>query len=248
MHVQSSSARPHPRALTPAAFTVPQRQFGSGGPTFFANGRQDQGSAQTSGSSGQRGSDVTLVVDSAAPTEKSAFGDKDHPFDTLPAPNDLHRESPFQKTYGAPHGPDDDRQGDGRPLLHPIDDPMLRQRQHRGLQSEKSKLWSIERGADLEDLEDGRFGSDETRIALPVHSRRSSIDSAGSLGYDDDDPRVTGIKREQLDDEVEREAFTRRSMALKNMSYRERKKEAAKMTIQYNVTCTLELRTASIPI
>ncbi|KZV64095.1 DUF1212-domain-containing protein [Peniophora sp. CONT] len=119
---------------------------------------------------------------------------------------------------------------------------MLRQRQHRGLQSEKSKLWNIERGADLEDLEDGRYGSDETRIALPVHSRRSSIDSAGSLGYDDDDPRVTGIKREQLDDEVEREAFTRRSMALKNMSYRERKKEAAKMTIQYNVTSIINRR------
>ena len=116
---------------------------------------------------------------------------------------------------------------------------MIRQRQHRGLQSEKSKLWNVERGADLEDLEGGRFGSDETRVTLPAYSRRSSIDSAGSLGYDDDDPRVTGIKREQLDDQVEREAFARRSMALKNMTYRERKKEAAKMTIQYNVTCEL---------
>lgn len=179
------------------------------------------------------------MVDAAGvPIEKSGFGAKDHPFDTLPNPHDLHRESPFQRTYGAAYGPDDEQHGD-QPLLYPIEDPMLRQRQHRGLQSEKVKLWNVERGADLEELEDGRFGSNETRVALPTLSRRSSIDSAGSLAYDDDDPRVTGIRREQLDDQVEREAFTRRSMALKNMSYRERKKEAARMTIQYNVTCAL---------
>jgi hypothetical protein len=63
--------------------------------------------------------------------------------------------------------------------------------------------------------------------------------SRSSVGYDPDDPKITGTKKLSQDDPEDAESQCRQEMNLQYMSYRQRRKEAQKIKIQFNVTCKL---------
>jgi hypothetical protein len=69
------------------------------------------------------------------------------------------------------------------------------------------------------------------------YSRPSLVRSQSSFGYDPDDPKITGTKKSSQDDPEDAESQCRQEMNLQYMSYRQRRKEAQKIKIQFNVTC-----------
>ncbi|KAI0029733.1 DUF1212-domain-containing protein [Vararia minispora EC-137] len=75
-------------------------------------------------------------------------------------------------------------------------------------------------------------------------SRASSENSYSSeQGFDPDDPQLTGVRTSTfLDDPEDFEAQARKTMDLQSMSYRQRRKEALKIKIQFNVTSMLNRR------
>lgn len=70
-----------------------------------------------------------------------------------------------------------------------------------------------------------------------AHSRPWLVRSSSSFGYDPDDPKLTGLKRISQEDPEDAESQCRQQMNLQYMSYRQRRKEAQKIKIQFNVTC-----------
>jgi len=58
-------------------------------------------------------------------------------------------------------------------------------------------------------------------------------------GLDPDDPQVTGIHKKNLDDPEDIEENCKEGIDLKLMDYRQRRKEALKIKIKFNVTCEL---------
>lgn len=70
-----------------------------------------------------------------------------------------------------------------------------------------------------------------------VHSRPWLARSSSSFGYDPDDPKLTGLKKVSQEDPEDAESQCRQQMNLQYMSYRQRRKEAQKIKIQFNVTC-----------
>jgi hypothetical protein len=69
------------------------------------------------------------------------------------------------------------------------------------------------------------------------YSRPSLVRSQSSFGYDPDDPKITGTKKSSQDDPEDAESQCRQEMNLQYMTYRQRRKEAQKIKIQFNVTC-----------
>jgi len=69
------------------------------------------------------------------------------------------------------------------------------------------------------------------------HSRPWLVRSQSSFGYDPDDPKITGMQKVSQDDPEDAESQCRQQMNLQYMTYRQRRKEAQKIRIQYNVTC-----------
>jgi hypothetical protein len=63
-------------------------------------------------------------------------------------------------------------------------------------------------------------------------SMASSIGSTGSDLYDPDDPKVTGIKRQYLDDPEDIE-----KNVLRQMDYKTRRKARQKIRIEFNICC-----------
>jgi hypothetical protein len=63
------------------------------------------------------------------------------------------------------------------------------------------------------------------------------VRSQSSFGYDPDDPKITGTKKVSQDDPEDAESQCRQQMNLQYMSYRQRRKEAQRIKIQFNVTC-----------
>lgn len=75
--------------------------------------------------------------------------------------------------------------------------------------------------------------------ALRDMRRNDSMHSMISLGsdiLDPDDPRVTGVKAKQLEDQGDLE-----KNALQQMDYRARRKHLQRVRIEFNVSCTLAL-------
>jgi hypothetical protein len=70
-----------------------------------------------------------------------------------------------------------------------------------------------------------------------VHPRPWPLRSSSSFGYDPDDPKLTGLKKMSQEDPEDAESQCRQQMNLQYMSYRQRRKEAQKIKIQFNVTC-----------
>jgi hypothetical protein len=69
------------------------------------------------------------------------------------------------------------------------------------------------------------------------YSRPGLVRSQSSFGCDPDDPKITGAKKLSQDDPRDAESQCRQEMNLQYMSYRQRRKEAQKIKIQFNVTC-----------
>jgi hypothetical protein len=69
------------------------------------------------------------------------------------------------------------------------------------------------------------------------HARPWLVRSQSSFGYDPDDPKITGMKKVSQDDPDDAESQCRQQMNLQYMSYRQRRKEAQRIKIQFNVTC-----------
>lgn len=69
------------------------------------------------------------------------------------------------------------------------------------------------------------------------HARPWLVRSQSSFGYDPDDPKITGTKKVSQDDPEDAESQCRQQMNLQYMSYRQRRKEAQRIKIQFNVTC-----------
>ncbi|KAF8505618.1 hypothetical protein F5888DRAFT_1650573, partial [Russula emetica] len=72
-----------------------------------------------------------------------------------------------------------------------------------------------------------------------VHSRPWLVRSSSSFGYDPDDPKLTGLKKMSQEDPDDAESQCKQQMNLQYMSYRQRRKEAQKIKIQFNVTSIL---------
>jgi len=70
-----------------------------------------------------------------------------------------------------------------------------------------------------------------------THSRPWLVRSSSSFGYDPDDPKITGLKKISQEDPEDAESQCKQHMNLQYMSYRQRRKEAQKIKIQFNVTC-----------
>jgi hypothetical protein len=71
----------------------------------------------------------------------------------------------------------------------------------------------------------------------PSFARPGLVHSQSSFGYDPDDPKLTGTKKVSQDDPEDAESQCRQEMNLQYMTYRQRRKEAQKIKIQFNVTC-----------
>jgi len=67
--------------------------------------------------------------------------------------------------------------------------------------------------------------------------RMDSNLSLGSGVLDPDDPKITGATKMLLDDPKDLEENCKQQMDLKHMNYKQRRKEAQKMRIEFNVTC-----------
>jgi hypothetical protein len=85
---------------------------------------------------------------------------------------------------------------------------------------------------------------DQSEFVIPgdallssVHSRPWPVRAQSSFGYDPDDPKITGMKKASQEDAEDAESQCRQQMNLQYMSYRQRRKEAQKIKIQFNVTC-----------
>ena len=72
-------------------------------------------------------------------------------------------------------------------------------------------------------------------------ARPGLVHSQSSFGYDPDDPKLTGTKKMSQDDPEDAESQCRQEMSIQYMSYRQRRKEAQKIKIQFNVTCDFRL-------
>ena len=86
---------------------------------------------------------------------------------------------------------------------------------------------------------------DQSEFVIPgnalfgdAHSRPWLARSQSSFGYDPDDPKSTGMKKASQEDPEDAESQCRQQMNLQYMSYRQRRKEAQKIKIQFNVTCS----------
>ena len=130
-------------------------------------------------------------------------------------------------------------------MQDPVDVPLPPMpRRYRGGFANMLELWRVywQQAPDQSEFvipHDALFGDD--------HSRRPwLVRSQSSFGYDPDDPKITGTKKVSQDDPEDAESQCRQQMNLQYMSYRQRRKEAQKIKIQFNVTCEL-LFSLSLP-
>ncbi|KAJ7590827.1 DUF1212-domain-containing protein [Mycena floridula] len=117
-----------------------------------------------------------------------------------------------------------------------------RAQKRRGVPSQMLDLYAINEsiqrdkqapsGHRSSDDDDDDDSDEEYEYKKPTFSRNSSI---GSEILDPDDPRVTGITMENLEDPADIE-----KNALRNMDYRSRRKHLMRVKIEFNVACKIE--------
>ena len=123
-------------------------------------------------------------------------------------------------------------------MQDPIDAPLPPMpRRFRGGFANMLELWRVywQQAPDQSEFvvpHDALFGEDRSRRPWLVRSQ-------SSFGYDPDDPKITGREKVSQDDPEDAESQCRQQMNLQYMTYRQRRKEAQKIKIQFNVTCTL---------
>ena len=167
-----------------------------------------------------------------------------HPYEIEP-PNRVYNDATFgprRLTVGSLDSRDDFVGGGPARHLSPrysIQDPIdvslpPMPRRFRGGFANMLELWRVYWQQAPEQSEfvipgDTLFGN--------VHSRPWLARSSSSFGYDPDDPKLTGLKKISQEDPDDAESQCRQQMNLQYMSYRQRRKEAQKIKIQFNVTC-----------
>jgi hypothetical protein len=129
------------------------------------------------------------------------------------------------------------------------DDEHERELKRRGLLSNFLDLYTLDHtgtGPDDEEMQKGktnrrtsRSDSDNSTAYKPPRRKMRRADSMASMGsigselYDPDDPRVTGIKKEYIDDPDDLE-----KNALRQMDYKSRRKVRQRIRIEFNICCT----------
>ena len=180
-----------------------------------------------------------------APTrDRYLWSNHQHPYEIEP-PSRVYDDATYgpRRLTGSTLDPRDDSLGGGSPrrlstrysVQDPIDvslPPMPRR--FRGGFANMLELWRVYWQQAPEQSEfvipgDTLFGN--------VQSRPWLVRSSSSFGYDPDDPKLTGLKKMSQEDPEDAESQCRQQMNLQYMSYRQRRKEAQKIKIQFNVTC-----------
>jgi hypothetical protein len=168
-----------------------------------------------------------------------------HPYE-IETPSRAYNDATFgprRLTVGSLDLRDDSVGGDSSAPRYSIQDPIdvslpPMPRRFRGGFANMLELWRVYWQQAPEQSEyvipgDTLFGN--------ARSRPWPVRSSSSFGYDPDDPKLTGLKKTSQEDPEDAESQCRQQMNLQYMSYRQRRKEAQKIKIQFNVTCNFHL-------
>jgi len=129
----------------------------------------------------------------------------------------------------------DDQSHVGKGDTSPNDDVGIETALHRGLVSNLLELSRVSHPSPRWDP----YPSPSRSLSDAGPEMRPRLPHLYSLGgYDADDPRITGVTRELLDDPADVERNVRDQMRLRSMSYKQRREEAQKIKIRFFVTCT----------
>jgi hypothetical protein len=189
-------------------------------------------------------------VDVPPTRDRYLWSSHQHPYEIEP-PYRVYNDAtgPRRLTLGS-LDPRDDSLGGGSArysLQDPIDvslPPMPRR--FRGGFANMLELWRVWQQAP----EQSEYVIPGDTLFGNVHSRPSLVRSSSSFGYDPDDPKLTGLKKMSQEDPDDAESQCKQQMNLQYMSYRQRRKEAQKIKIQFNVTCkflSLSSQDVSVP-
>jgi hypothetical protein len=196
--------------------------------------------------------DPVSHVEAPPARDRYTWSSRQHPYDIEP-PSRVYEDATFgpRKRLATGTGEHETRRDSanaGSPrflppprysMQDPVDDVPLppMPRRFRGGFANMLELWRVywQQAPDQSEFvvpRDALFGDE--------HSRRPWLArSQSSFGYDPDDPKMTGTKKVSQDDPEDAESQCRQQMNLQYMSYRQRRKEAQKIKIQFNVTCKL---------
>lgn len=194
--------------------------------------------------------DPVSHVEAPPARDRYHWSSRQHPYDIDP-PSRVYEDAAFgprRRLAVGEHETRRDSAGAGSPrflppprystCVDPVDVPLPPMpRRFRGGFANMLELWRVY----------WQQAPDQSEFVIPHdvlfgdgHSRRPWLArSQSSFGYDPDDPKITGTKKESQDDPEDAESQCRQQMNLQYTSYRQRRKEAQKIKIQFNVTCKL---------
>jgi hypothetical protein len=250
VQMQDAPAQPYPQIQAVNASMTAQLDFNASGALL------EQGYKRGSGQS-----DRTLFEDNVNPfgksqadSQKYTFGSREHPFDTSRVPDATYSGSneklinimPTKQHPQASENGDSRTDHEWRGDVHEADgsvdsalDPSVDindvQPRYRGILGGILDLSALARSNFDSYTSEKQFDT-VGQGAMSRTTSRSSVYSDG--GLDPEDPILTGVKPHTvLDDPEDLEAQTRQTMNLRAMNYRQRRKEALRIKIQFNVTC-----------
>ena len=179
----------------------------------------------------------------ALPRDRYHWSSYQHPYDIEP-PSSVYDSANFGPTPSRPSTWHDGGVDSGPIRLPPrysTSDPLdvpphPMPRRYRGGFANMLELWRLY----------WQQAPDQSEFVIPHYTpldnnssaaRPGLVHSQSSFGYDPDDPKLTGTKKVSQDDPEDTESQCRQEMNLQYMTYRQRRKEAQKIKIQFNVTC-----------
>lgn len=190
----------------------------------------------------RRESDVsTLAEERQDPYKKLSLSSYQHPHDIQPPPNAYSGSSappntPLRSALRRPSVTFAQQPGVKEYQPEEEFDPKAeRVMKRRGVPSQMLDLYALDRSIDLEKQPSSpgsSLHSDDYSYKRPNFRRIDSTASTGSEVLDPDDPRVTGIRREHLEDPEDIE-----KNVLRKMDYRSRRKHLMRVRIEFNVSC-----------
>jgi Putative threonine/serine exporter len=189
------------------------------------------------------------------PRDRYLWSSFQHPYDIEP-PSRVYNDATFgpekRLTLGTLEDRCDSASGGPRRSLPPrysMQDPIdvslpPMPRRFRGGFANMLELWRVS----------WQQVPDQSEFVIPHdtlfdqgNSRPWMVRSQSSFGYDPDDPKITGTKKVSQDDPEDAESQCRQQMNLQYMSYRQRRKEAQRIKIQFNVTCKFPFLSLILP-
>jgi hypothetical protein len=183
-----------------------------------------------------------LRASQALPRDRYHWSSYQHPYDIEP-PSSVYDSANFGPTpsqLSTWH--DDVDPGSTRfPPRYSTNDPLdvpshPMPRRYRGGFANMLELWRLywQQAPDQSEFVIPR----DTPLGINHSTARPGlVHSQSSFGYDPDDPKFTGTKKVSQDDPEDAESQCRQEMNIQYMTYRQRRKEAQKIKIQFNVTC-----------